>query len=108
MALDKRKARAETVAGRRAAGVAAGMLVVALAAATLALLGGPSQGALAEDPVRASVTVVVGEGDTVWDLAGRHVPAGVDRAVYVAEVVAANDVDAGALVPGSVLRLPQR
>jgi LysM domain-containing protein len=51
-------------------------------------------------------TIVVGVGDTIWDLARAHVPAGRDVMSYVAEIVVLNDVDATALQPGMVLRLP--
>lgn len=51
-------------------------------------------------------TVVIAEGDTIWDLARMHAPAGRDAVAYMAEVVAMNEVDATALQPGMVLRLP--
>lgn len=52
-------------------------------------------------------TVVVGAGDTVWDLARAHLPGDRSLAAYVAEILRANDVNATALVPGTVLRLPR-
>lgn len=50
--------------------------------------------------------VVVGEGDTLWDLVLPYTPAGADPAVFVAEVAASSGLDPRALVPGTVIRLP--
>lgn len=55
-----------------------------------------------------SHTVVVEEGDTVWSLALPYTPSGEDPVAYVAEVVARNDLEAKALQPGAILRLPGR
>ena len=60
----------------------------------------------ADVPV-ADVTVVVAEGETVWDIAGEHLPAGQRVHAYAAEVLAHNDVDAATVRPGTVLHLPQ-
>lgn len=109
-----RRAREPVAPGRRpaprrparAAGLAAGLAVALL----IVTGGGPSRagaGAVAprEDPGRI---VVVADGDTVWQIARRHGPEGVHQAVYAAEIVAHNGVDATRLVPGTVLRLPGR
>lgn len=79
--------------------VAMGM---AVASATGALVGQAPPPAGAAEPV----TIVVGPGDTVWDLAAPHAPAGADAMAYVVEVAAFNDVDPRAVRPGTVLRLP--
>ncbi len=55
-----------------------------------------------------TIRAVVQRGDTIWDLAAPHVPEGVSLQDYVAEILLINDVDPGALEPGSVLDLPQR
>ena len=52
-------------------------------------------------------TVVVAPGETVWDIATQYVPDGTHPQAYVAEVLRANDLDAGAVQPGTVLRLPR-
>lgn len=50
--------------------------------------------------------VVVGPGETIWDLVAPHVPAGQDRASYVDSVLAHNGLTATAVRPGTVVRLP--
>lgn len=82
--------------------------LVAATAMAVVSLSAPWSGAQAVEQPAPTVTVVVGEGQTVWDLALPYLPEGVDPTVFVARVVAANDVDAGALVPGAVLRVPLR
>ena len=92
---------------RRRLAVAVAFLLLAAAGWLLALvLALPLRsGAEAAAPIPAA-QVVVGPGDTVWDLARAHAPEGVDPLVYVAEVVEHNGVPATALVPGMVLELP--
>jgi nucleoid-associated protein YgaU len=50
-------------------------------------------------------TYVVRQGDTLWAIASRIAPAGDPRPVIQA-IQDVNGVDAGSLVPGSVLRIP--
>jgi LysM domain-containing protein len=50
-------------------------------------------------------TVVVRDGDTLWSIAERTDPGADPRAASDA-IAAANDVEAGALVPGQRLVLP--
>lgn len=94
---------------RRRRAVAAAVVVVAavamgmaVASATGALVNQVPPRAGAAEPVR----IVVGPGDTVWDLAAPHAPAGTEPMAYVVEVAALNDVDPRAVRPGTVLRLP--
>ena len=54
----------------------------------------------------AGATVVVGPGDTLWAIAGEHVPPGGDVLGYAATIAERNGVRASALQPGSVLVLP--
>lgn len=54
---------------------------------------------------RPSRTYVIRPGDTVWSIATRLRPA-VDPRIVVDEIVAANDLDPGALVPGRQISLP--
>lgn len=55
----------------------------------------------------APIQVVVQPGDTVWDMARLHAPAGMATLEYVMLVEQHNGVRAGALIPGTVLELPQ-
>ena len=73
----------------------------------LTLLLGPVGHALqAGAAVRHPATVVVRPGDSLWTIARRVHPATDPRAV-VADIVAANTVDAGALRPGTRLVVPE-
>jgi hypothetical protein len=81
--------------------LAAGLLSTLPSALDLA---GPSEPAEEQPP---PIQAVVQPGDTIWDLAAPHVPEGMTLQDYVAEVLLLNDVDPGALEPGSVLDLPQ-
>ena len=78
-----------------------GVMVVAIAS-VLAL-----RSEAASDPGVVAAAVVVGEGETVWDIAREYVPAGVHPQAYVAAVLRHNDVDPTAVVPGTVLELPR-
>jgi Tfp pilus assembly protein FimV len=87
-----------------------------MAALLLAIVAGflPATALMATAPARADAAtaarpprpVVVGPGDTLWDLALAHVPARHDPMAYMVEVIALNDVKATALKPGMVLLLP--
>lgn len=67
---------------------------------------GPAVSLLRSDPVPvASVRYVVREGDTVWSIAERVRP-GEDPRPAVDAIVASNDLDPRALVPGQVLLVP--
>jgi nucleoid-associated protein YgaU len=99
-------ARAPAVYRRRRL-LAAVVLLVVAGAAVLGWSGLRAQDATAAVPV-AVHTVVVAPGDTVWDLARAHAPAGVAVDAYALEIVRVNGVEPAALAPGSVLRLPAR
>lgn len=67
---------------------------------------GPAVGLMRSDPLPvASVRYVVREGDSVWSIAERLRP-GEDPRPAVDAIVAANDLDPRALVPGQVLVVP--
>lgn len=85
--------------------LAVGLLGTLPSALDLVGLAGPSDDAPEETP--PPIQAVVRPGDTIWDLAAPHVPEGMSLSDYVAEVLLLNDVDPGALQPGSVLDLPQ-
>ncbi|CAN5575587.1 hypothetical protein BH24ACT14_BH24ACT14_07280 [soil metagenome] len=97
--------RAAVYPRRRLAVVA----VTVVAVAALLLVGVWSPWSAAATPAgvaTAPIEVVIAPGDTVWDLAHAHAPAGQSPRIYVARILAVNDVDATALAPGTVLRLP--
>lgn len=82
------------------------LLLAVLLAAVWVISGGvgPSQ---AVTPPADPVVVVVQPGDTLWDLARDHAPAGMATLEYVMLVEQVNDVRAGRLLPGTPLQLPQ-
>jgi hypothetical protein len=96
---------------RRRATLRARRLAASLAVVTLVCL--TVWGALAlhseasVDPATVSATVVVGPGDTIWDIAEEYLPAGQSTHAYVARVLRHNGVDAAAVRPGAVLQLPR-
>jgi hypothetical protein len=55
---------------------------------------------------RMEVTVVIPEGGTLWDLAARYAPAGVDRASWIADVAEHNAIDPAAMRPGTAVSVP--
>lgn len=82
--------------------------MVIAAAISLAILAGP--GALAtlgpnDAPRTPAVRHVVRPGDTLWDLAVRY-GGGRDPRSVVDSIEAANALEAPALVPGQLLRIP--
>lgn len=52
------------------------------------------------------VTVVVPPGGTLWDIAARYAPADADRASWVTAVADRNDLDPGAIAPGTAVSVP--
>lgn len=87
--------------------VVAVLTLVTAAAAAGAALGGGHAPAVPSAAGAEVVTVVVGPGETLWDLVRPHTPAGADAGGYVAAVAADNDLDPRALTPGTVVRLPR-
>jgi nucleoid-associated protein YgaU len=66
---------------------------------------GPS-GAAPAAPAGHVRRIVVHEGDTLWGLAERFGPDGVDPRAYVDQIVALNGLQSG-LVQGAQIRLPK-
>ncbi len=62
----------------------------------------------APDAGLVEATVVIAPGETVWDIAYDYAPDGQHPQAYIAEVLRHNGVDAGAVAPGTVLRLPRQ
>ena len=82
----------------------AGLAAVALAVVGLTIFGG-GQEATAPAAQKTKRVAIVSPGDTLWDIAERHAPEGMDPRVYVDFLIRANDVGA-VLQPGMRLRLP--
>ena len=101
-ALARRRPSRRTYALRRAF-----VSAVVLALLVAAFSAGTALRSDAADTPSADATVVVAEGDTVWDIAVAHLPEGGNAHAYVAEVLEHNDLDAAALRPGTLLRLPR-
>jgi nucleoid-associated protein YgaU len=82
---------------------AAAVLVVALTA----FLTGPVAQAvgLHSAPAANATTYVIAPGDTLWSIATRFRP-GTDPRLVVHRIAGANDLDAGALVPGQRITIP--
>ena len=78
------------------------------AVAVVAVLAGgwlrPSAHAAISEPARRD-SYVVREGDTLWSIA-RRLASGTDPRRVVDELVRANGVDPGSLVPGQTLVVP--
>jgi hypothetical protein len=85
---------------RRAAAVALPLLVVAFIVAT-----GPGGTSVASRP-EAPRAVVLGAGETIWDLAERFAPESVDPRAYVDAVLDLNGLS-GAPPAGQQIRLPE-
>jgi hypothetical protein len=85
---------------RRAVAVLATMVVVGAG-----VLGGGAIGSAPASVARAPDRVVVGPGQTLWDVADRYAAPAVDPRAYVDALVRLNHMR-GALQPGARLRLP--
>ena len=82
----------------------AGLAAVAIAVVALTVLGG-GQEAVAPAAQQGKQTAVVQTGETLWDIAERHAPEGMDTRVYVDFLVRANDIGP-VLQAGTKIRLP--
>ena len=94
-------ARRASVARRRAA-LAATVVVIAV---MMLFAGGPASVSSA-DSARTPRKVTVQAGQTLWSLAERYAPRGVDPRAYVDAVLALNDLS-GPPMAGAVIRLPR-
>lgn len=92
-----------TLLARRLLALLITLVVVSVAVWTATALRSEASG----DASVVAATVVVGAGETVWDIAADYVPAGETTHGYVARVLRFNDIDAAAVAPGTVLQLPR-
>lgn len=89
---------------RRGRAVLLVLLAVLLTACVVAV-GAARSGNASTDPEQRQVTVVVGEGDTLWTVAAAVVPEA-DRRATIERIVAANDLDGSRIEPGQQLVVP--
>ena len=87
--------------GRRA--LLLGLWLVLIVSALLWLFGAEAVSAPAPSDAAA---VVVKPGDTLWEIADRWAPPGVDLRVMVRELVEVNELQSKTLQPGQVLQIP--
>jgi Tfp pilus assembly protein FimV len=102
-----RPPRARIIARRHRAQVRRrrlGLGVVALSIIGLTLAGG-GVGGDASAGHHTPRAIVVRPGQTLWDIAERHAPSGIDPRVYVDALEQQNDID-GVIQPGTRLELP--
>jgi hypothetical protein len=88
------------------------LLVIAVVASAVLLgsLGAPDAAAASgplDAAVGAEITVVVGPGETAWDLVLPHVPAGANAQLFVSAVLERNGLEATSVQPGTVIRIPR-
>lgn len=82
-------------------------LVVLLAALALVTVGVLALGGSAEPvPAASDARVVVAPGQTLWDVAVAHAPAGTDPRVYVAQLQQVNGLRSPDVPAWTVLLLP--
>ena len=96
-----RRRRRNVALRRRIAAVLTVALVVLSISSLLALRSDAAPSVVNE------ASVVIAPGETVWDIAYDYAPEGQHPQAYVAEVLRYNDLDAAAVLPGTVLRLPR-
>lgn len=82
----------------------AGLAAVAVAVIAMTLLGGGQEG-IAPAAQQGKRTVVAQPGETLWDIAERHAPDGMDPRVYVSALEEANELGP-ILQAGARIRLP--
>lgn len=62
----------------------------------------------ADEPVYKEYTVTVAEGETLWEIAGRHTEAREDVREVIFRIEQANKLNSKHIYPGQVLRVPLR
>lgn len=82
----------------------AGLGAVAIVVILMTLLGGGKEAIAPAAPAMGAVAVVQ-PGETLWEIAERHAPEGMDVRAYVDFLVRANDIGP-VLQAGTRIRLP--
>jgi len=104
VAFARRRAEVQrrVLVARRRAGVAAIVLLVVIGA----LLGGGTGNTAPVAREGAPKKVVIQEGQTLWDVASRYAPEGVDTRAFVDAIIRLNGLE-GAPQEGAKIRLPR-
>lgn len=77
---------------------------VAAAMTVFLLIGGAAE---AEGPPQPAFEYVVETGDTLWDIASRHVSPGVDVRNLVSDIKTLSGMETSTIFPGQILRIPR-
>ncbi len=77
-------------------------VLLATICAVFLLIGGAAD---AEEPM-VTTDYVVAQGDTLWEVASDHVPAGADVRPFIQAIKDASGITSSALQPGQVLHIP--
>jgi hypothetical protein len=80
------------------------VIVAAIFGAVMALRATAS--AASPAPARIEMTMVVSDGETLWDVARRYAPAGADRSAWVVDVATRNALDPATIRPGTPVLVP--
>jgi len=78
-------------------------VLLATVCAVFLLIGGAAD---AEAPPPPVTSYVVTPGDTLWDIAARHVEAGEDVRVLIHAIRDRSGLDSSLIRPGQVLQIP--
>ena len=62
----------------------------------------------ADEPVYKEYTVTVAEGETLWEIAGRHTEAREDVREVIFRIEQVNKLNSKHIYPGQVLKVPLR
>lgn len=81
-------------------------LLIAMMVLTVFVIQPRIFGAAARHSDAGYVQVIVGPGDTVWDLARDHGPDGVDLRRIIYAIKEANELDTFVIHPGQTLNIP--
>jgi len=79
-------------------------VLLATICAVFLLIGGAAD---AEEPPPPAIEYVVAQGDTLWDIASRHMEVGADVRPLITEIKERSGIESSAIQPGQVLQIPR-
>jgi nucleoid-associated protein YgaU len=88
------------------AGLLAAILIVLIISLTFPILGGEQDALAASSGSHVQQTVEIAKGDTLWNIAHKHTPAGTDVREYIYQLKALNGLKTNLLFEGQILILP--